>query len=295
MDNSIFNEPKLSWMKHPDIRPYVFVRPENRIESPGDFHSQVKWFSGHQVVYKNPLNMDEVKFADRILRLESSAFSGSNMAMPRWVFYDCAIVPGFVAGFAAKRSALKPKVLEALQVDMKEDEDWVPLSLFIIIPTMSQKGEWVAHNLCSVNSLLPAEDQFQGIGFISKAFGLWYANVRTCCGMTQWTSPSVKLHSNYGEFEVLTAYTPVHTYARTLTYRLTVIPEQWNRFLSKIDDQKVRQTLEYAGFDVDPEDEPSMIRFQRRLEKGEGPYYLNSKETMAKELKEPHRIYIHKR
>ncbi len=295
MNSHLFNDPKLSWMKHPDIRPYVFVRPENRIENPGEFHSQVNWFTHHQVVYKNPLNMDEVKFADRILRLESKAFSGSNMAMPRWVFYDCAIVPGFVAGFAAKRSVLTPKALQTLEVNEHEEEEWVPLSLFIIIPTMSQKGEWVAHNLCSVNSLLQPEDQFYGIGFISKAFGLWYANVRTCCGMTQWTSPSVKLHANYGEFEVLTSYTPVHTYARTLTYRLTVIPEHWDRFLSKTDDTKIKQNLEYAGFNVEPEDEASLIRFQRRLEKGEGPYYLNSQETMTKSLTDPHRIYLHKR
>ncbi len=293
MDDKIFNEKKLSWMKDPDICPYVFVRPENRIENPGDFHSQVKWFGKHQVIYKNPLNMDEVKFADRILRLESKAFSGSNMAMPRWVFYDCAIVPGFVAGFAAKKSALSPKVLEALEVDLKEDEVWVPLSLFIIIPTMSQKGEWVAHNLCSVNSLLKPADQFHGIGFISKAFGLWYANVRTCCGMTQWTSPSVKLHANYGEFEVLTSYTPVHTYARTLTYRLTVNPQHWDKFLVKNKSHQSKQNLVYAGFDVDPEDEASLIRFQRRLEKGEGPYYLNSQETAEKDLKKPHRIYLH--
>lgn len=295
MLNNLFTDPKLWWMHHPDIRPYVFVRPENRIENPGEYHSQVSWFEKHQVVYKNPLNMDEVKFADRILKLESKAFSGSNMAMPRWVFYDCAIVPGFVAGFAAKRSALTPKALAALDVDLNEDEDWVPLSLFIIIPTMSQKGEWVAHNLCSVNSLLAQEDQFYGIGFISKAFGLWYANVRTCCGMTQWTSPSVKLHANYGEFEVLTAYTPVHTYARTLTYRLTVIPAHWDRFLSKVDDSKIKQNFEYAGFNVEPDDEASLIRFQRRLEKGEGPYYLNSHETMSKALTDPHRIYLHKR
>ena len=73
MMKQIFSDPRLAWMQNPDIRPYVFVRPENRIENPGDFHSQVEWFP-HQVVYKNPLNMDEVKFADRILRLESKAF-----------------------------------------------------------------------------------------------------------------------------------------------------------------------------------------------------------------------------
>lgn len=255
---------------------------------PGALHSSLDWFP-HQVLYKNPLEMDQVKFADRILTLETKAFGPSGMAMPRWVFYDCAIVPGFVAGFAARTRSLKPEVRAVMGVEGEEAakaEEWTPLSLFIIIPTMSDKGEWVAHNLCSVNSILPKEHQYYGIGFLSKAFGLWYANVRTCCGMTQWTSPSVRLHAHYGDFEVLTAFTPVHSYSHTLTYRVQVHTPSWGRFFAKHGTPTASSAYKKAGFIVEPTEERSLIAFQRKLEAGEGPFFLDGAETVTKPIGE---------
>lgn len=283
-------DPRLGWMSDQNIRPYVFVRPENRIHRPGALHS-LDWFP-HEVLYKNPLEMDQVNFADRILALETKAFASSNMAMPRWVFYDCAIVPGFVAGFAHRTASLPEPLKRVLVVE--DGDEWTPLSLFIIIPTMSDKGEWVAHNLCSVNSLLAKEDQFYGIGFLSKAFGLWYANVRTCCGMTQWTSPSVRLHAHYGDFEVLTAYTPVHSYSRTLTYRVKVDVHAWSSFITKDERGDFKARYEPTGFEVDPMSEASLISFQRRLERREGSYFLDSNETVTKSLTEPLTVYRRK-
>lgn len=284
---------RLAWMRDENIRPYVFVRNENRIAQPGQLHSSLDWFP-HKVLYKNPLEMDEVKFADRIMALETKAFGPSGMAMPRWVFYDCAIVPGFVAGFAHRTKTLPPAVRVALGIDEENlgDDDWTPLSLFIIIPTMGRGGEWVAHNLCSVNSLLSKEHQFYGIGFLSKAFGLWYANVRTCCGMTQWTSPAVRLHAHYGDFEVLTAYTPVHSYSRTLTYRVNVDVSLWPSFFSKKSEETgFLKRYKPAGFDVVPTDEQNLIAFQRKLERREGPYFLHGAETIKKDLKSPLTVF----
>jgi hypothetical protein len=279
---------RFGWMGNPDIRPYVFVRNENRIKHPGQEHAGLDWFP-HQVLYKNPLEMDEVGFADRILDLEAKAFGPSGMAMPRWVFYDCAIVPGFVAGFAYRTAAL-PEALRSV-LTITDGGEWTPLSLFIIIPTMSRQGEWVAHNLCSVNSLLAKQDRFYGIGFLSKAFGLWYANVKTCVGMTQWTSPSVRLHAHYGDFEVLTAYTPVHSYSRTLTYRVNVDVAGWAAFFTKQIRGDFHKSYISAGFEVDPTREDSLISFQRRLEQGEGPYFIDGAETVAKKLTDPLQVF----
>lgn len=289
----IFDHSRLGWMSDENIRPYVFVRPENRIPTPGRVHSTLDWFP-HQVLYKNPLEMDQVKFADRILNLETKAFGPSGMEMPRWVFYDCAIVPGFVAGFAARTSSLSPATREALGVAGDAaiaEEEWTPLSLFIIIPTMSDKGEWVAHNLCSVNSILPAELQYYGIGFLSKGFGLWYANVQKVCGMTQWTSPAIRLHAHYGDFEVLTAFTPVHSYAHTLTYRVQVETSKWIKFFTKDGLEPISSQYQPAGFSVEPTVEDSLISFQRKLEKGGGPFYLSGAETMTKPVGEPLTVY----
>lgn len=298
---------KANWIDRDDIRPYVFVRPENQIAQPGSVH-RLDWFP-HEPVVKNPLELKELTFADRIYSLEERAFGPSNMAMPRWVFYDCAVMPGFVAGFAARPSALTSAMRAALdpqkfpaslspiksssvlsEVQSLDEMDWVPLSLFIIIPTM-HKGEWVAHNLCSINSLLPKEDQFYGLGFLSKAFGLWYANVEQCSGMTQWGSPALKLHSHYGHLEVIGSYAPVHSHAKTITYRAEVNTDCWEKFFSREVDYAFLEKYAQTGTYIDPMNEKSMHDMQKRIERQEGPFFLSAGEIAKKSLDEPLMIY----
>lgn len=298
---------KADWLSNPDIRPYVFVRPENQIAQPGSRHS-LNWFP-HKPVIKDALDVTEIAFADRIYSLEERAFGPSNMAMPRWVFYDCAVMPGFVAGFAARPSALSPAVKKVLDpkkfpatgspiyksevlkpLESLEQMDWVPLSLFIIIPSM-HKGEWIAHNLCSVNSLVEKADQFYGLGFLSKAFGLWYANVEQCSGMTQWGGPALKLHSHYGHLEVVGAYAPVHSHAKTVTYRVAVETQSWEKFFSKEEDFSFLEKYAPTADHVDPVDERSMLRLQERIENDEGPFYLSASEIAKKDLKEKLTLY----
>src|SRR4051812_44105063 len=100
---------KAAWMNTGDIRPYVFVRPENKIESPGTRH-KLDWFQ-FEPIYKNPLNLKELPFAEAIYQIEWKSFGKADLAIPRWVFYDCAAMPGFVAGFAARSEKLPQKVL----------------------------------------------------------------------------------------------------------------------------------------------------------------------------------------
>jgi hypothetical protein len=280
---------KAHWMNLCDqglVAPYVFVRPENRIQNPGTRH-KLDWFP-HEPIFKNPLDIDELEFAEQIYHLESQAFGPSNLETPRWVFYDCAVMPGFVAGFAMKTSALPPALKKVLRVS--RDQEWTPLSLFIIIPTM-KKGEWVAHNLCAVNSLVAEADRMYGLGFLSKAFGLWYANVETCCGMTQWGNPAVKLHSNYGHMQILTSYTPVHTHAATLTYRSEVNIECWEKFFTREDDLAFLERHEPSLHQIQAGDEAAMIKLQRLIQAGEGPYFLSAKEIAEKKLNEPLSVY----
>jgi hypothetical protein len=281
----------IPWLFSDDVRPYVFVRRENRVKNPGSLH-KVSWFQ-KEPLQMDPLRMKEVEFANEILNLESRAFAASNMPMPRWVFYDCAVMPGFTAGFAIRRKALSKKILETLKpLSLGE---WIPISLFIIIPGMNQ-GEWIAHNLCSINSLVPKEEQFWSLGFLSKAFSLWYANVATQCGMTQWTSPSLKLHCHYGRFEVLTAFTPVHSYSHTLTYRVQVSTERWQQFFKdKGDDPSFNNLYSPAGFTVVPSEEKSLTNFQSRIEANERPYYLSATEIFEKPLASELTVFCQKR
>lgn len=274
-----------NWLKSDDVRPYVFMRRENRIQNPGSV-VQCDWFS-KAVLYKDPLMMSEVGFADAILNLEGKAFQQSDMRMPRWVFYDCAVVPGFVCGFAQRTSTVPKDILDALGDTY--NQEWLPLSLFIIIPT-ARHGEWVAHNLCTVNSLIPQEEKYYALGFLTKAFGLWYANVEVLCGMTQWQSPAIRLHSNYGPFEILTAYTPVHSYARTLTYRTPLDSRYWSSFFSKRYDF-ARQDYQEPVLFINPGSDESLKDFQRRIELGQGPFYFNPEEVRVQDLNAPIKVY----
>lgn len=283
--NSILK--RAQWMESGDIRPYVFVRPENSIATPGARHN-LDWFI-HEPIFKNPLSLDEVSFANYIYNIEGRAFGPAGMEMPRWVFYDCGVVPGFVAGFACRTSKLNPALREVFRG--QPESEWVPLSLFIIIPTM-HKGEWVAHNLCTVNSLLgKKEDHLYGLGFLSKAFGLWYANVDQCTGFTQWGSPALKLHSNYGYLEVLGAYAPVHSHAKTLTYRANISTSCWERFFTREADMAFLENYEVTEIEIDPREEKSMISLQRRIESGEGPFYLNAGQIASAQLSDPLTVY----
>ena len=269
-----------------DIRPYVYVRSENKVQAPGSRH-RLDWFP-FAPIYKDPMMLDELEFAESIYHLENLAFGKANMPMPRWVFYDCAVMPGFVAGFAMKTAKLPEAFKKVMRVDPKTE--WTPLSLFIIIPTM-RKGEWIAHNLCAINTLLEEKDRLYGLGFLSKAFGLWYANVETCCGITQWGSPALKLHSHFGHMQILTAYTPVHTHAKTVTYRSEVNTEVWESFFTREEDYPFLERYEPSGLLVDPSNETSMIDVQMRLQRGEGPFFLSASDIAAKKLTDPLQVY----
>lgn len=281
---------KAPWFEYPDIRPYVYVREDNHIQNPGQRH-HLEWFQNCSPIYKNPLSINDLEFAEQIYFLEESAFGPANLTMPRWVFYDCAVVPGFVAGFAHRTATLPPELKKILRP--LPHSEWTPLSLFIIIPTMA-KGEWVAHNLCSVNSLIPRHEQFHGLGFLSKAFGLWYANVDSCVGMTQWASPARKLHSHYGPMEILTSYTPVHSHAETLTYRLKVNVNSWKIFFTREPDLEFLESYRPSGLNLDPSSKDSLITLQKRLEIGEGPYFLSATEIASQSLSAPLTIYTPK-
>lgn len=289
----------LAQLESGDIRPYVYVRQDNHIPTPGSKH-HLDWFP-YEPIYVDPLNIDEIDFAEKIYHLENTAFGPSAMPIPRWVFYDCGVMPGFVAGFAMKTAKLPPAIKKAMEKTTESKDpnvaknskphEWTPLSLFIIIPTM-KKGEWVAHNLCAVNSLLPDEkDRLYALGFLSKAFGLWYANVETCCGMTQWGNTALKLHTHYGHMQILTAYTPVHSHASTITYRSVVSVDCWEKFFTREEDFKFLEQYEATEMRVDPKAPDSQISLHKKIQKGEGPYFLGASDIASKKLTDPLIVY----
>ena len=128
-------------------------------------------------------------------------------------------------------------------------------------------------------------------GFLSKAFGLWYANVESCLGITQWGSPALKLHSHYGPMEIVTAYTPVHSHAKTITYGVKVDTLCWEKFFTREEDLAFLEKYGPSSFRLDPKSEESMIQLHERLQRGEGPYFLSAAEIAAQKLTDTLTIY----
>jgi hypothetical protein len=257
-----------SWLfENDDIRPFVYMRNENRPKTPGRVH---EFEFPKNIEFINPTSVDTADFATMLLGLENTAFKSIGLTLPRWALYDCSIMPGLICGFAHRTSKLPEAIRRVMPVI--DAFEWTPLSLFICLPT-NQKDHWVACNLCSVNSLLPKSNSYSCLGFLSKAFGLWYCNIEHLYGITQWKNQALTVHTNYGLFQLVTAFTPVHNIPQTLTYLVEVDSDLWHRFVETKNDWK--NPLRPAGFSAEIESDANLIALHRRIENGEGPFYLS--------------------
>lgn len=276
---------KPEWLSDKNIRPYVFVRQENRVLQPGSLH-EFPWFK-HDFILKDPLKMKESRFGHAIMNLDAMAFGKQQMVTPPWVFYDCGVLPGIIAGYAARTESLPVKIKRKLKVDPMEE--WTPISLFIVIPTV-QSGTWMAHNLASVNSILDKKEQYKYLGFLTKAFGLWYANIERLYGVTQWHSPALKLHPIFGEFQLITTFTPLHDYSNSVTYCCLVNSKSWPQLFDKKLNPAFKNKYASIGI-VDPTDEKALKKLQKRLEEQKEKIYLSGIEILNKRIGEPLNIY----
>ncbi len=277
---------KPSWLEDKDIKPYVFVREENRALNPGVRH-QFDWFD-HNYLMLDPLKVSSADFGHAIMRIDASAFKKQNMVTPPWVFYDCGVLPGIIVGYAIRTEKLPLYARKELSADI--GTEWTPISMFIAIPSV-QDGTWMAHNLASINAILKEQDKFHFLGFYTKAFGLWYANIERLYGVTQWHSPALKLHPNFGEFQLITTYTPLHDYSNSVTYCCIVNSKSW---LDIIDRKKpndlFKKKYEVIGT-LKPKDEKAIGNLQKRLEKKGESIFLSGLEILNKDIGENIQLY----
>ncbi|MCB0394059.1 MAG: hypothetical protein KDD25_05840, partial [Bdellovibrionales bacterium] len=281
------DETKPAWLDLPEIVPYVCARWENRIPNSGLRH-RFSWFNRPPLMI-DPIRNANLGFAELQMKLDQLTFGGG-MQTPRWAFYDCGVMPGLITGFACRWKAL-PKEIKKLYGD-NMGQEWAPLSMFIVIPSVA-RGEWMAHNLCSINKAIDSNLRYKGLGFLSKAFGLWYANIDHLYGVTQWDSPALKLHANFGEFELVTTYTPVHTYATSVTYRSRVDTATWRRIFTKdMSDDIFQIRYREAGLELDPRNIDGLKDIQSRLERDEGPFFLSGSEVLQKDIGEKLTLYV---
>jgi hypothetical protein len=213
----------------------------------------------------SPFTRGSNAFLSTLQWLDKMTFGFVGMEMPRWVFYDCSEMPGGICGFVAPMHELPPAIVRAWRRS-PDYEGPYPVSMAIAIP-MVPEGAWLKHTLCSINELtevLPA-----GLRTLSFAMALRLFQVKVIYSTTQWRSSELRVHSKFGELELLTAYTPAHTEPRTLTHRFEVTEARLDKALSG---REAYSDPPPSAFFVDAHDVEAMIRLQRELESGRRIY-----------------------
>lgn len=209
----------------------------------------------------DPTRMASKVFLHRLQTLDQLTFGPEGMPMPRWVFYDCAELPGAIFGFAMPARTLPADARR--QLGGGDPDDLVPLSMYIAIP-MRPPAVWFGHNLASLNPVFPDLD-LTGLASITKAVGLAVFRCGTQFGATQWDSEALHIHTRFGPLDLITAWTPAHSEASTLTYRFDVTEERLRHALG---DPAVTLAYPEPDLEVDQGDEELMQRLQAEIERG---------------------------
>ncbi len=211
----------------------------------------------------DPTRMASGTFLDFLQRLDGLTFGPEGMPMDKWVFYDCAELPGFIYGFATEASDLSAHEREVFEVP-DDYEGPIPLSMYIAIP-MHEEGAWFGHNLASLNHTFPAR-RLSGLGTMTKSIALKAFQVKTFFGATQWTSKALYIHTKYGPLDLHTTWTPAHSLPATLTYGFQVTDACLR---AAAGDPDVEIARPEADLYLDAEDEDTMKALQVRIEAGE--------------------------
>ena len=193
-------------------------------------------------------------FFELLEKLDQACFGGQGMGMERWTFYDCGAMPGVIYGYAIKRDDVtEVELIKSLGFEIN-DHEYLPLSMFIAIPKLGD-GNWFAHNLCSIGGKF----KVSGLGIKTKVDGLNAMRVKNLFGATQWGSPAVHIHSQIADLELISAYTPNHSYPYTLTYKCRA--KKWEQGETK------RISSEYDRL-IKVSDKEAINKIQIEIEKG---------------------------
>lgn len=240
------------------LKPFVVAIAEHRAA----FDCQAFGLVIGEAERLDPLRVGAAPFLELLRRLDAATFGPEGMPMPRWVFFDGAELPGGIVGFGAYPSELAESTRQLLRVE-RGYTGLVPLSMFIAIPT-HEPGVWMAHNLASMAPQVPAEG-LDGLGGLTKAYGLGVYRAKRQIGATQWNSSALSIHTRLGPLELLSAWTPAHSEPWTLTYGVDVTEAA---LMNLARDPTGKVDAPRPDLWVDSEDHALQRELQERIEAG---------------------------
>ncbi len=201
----------------------------------------------------DPLRVDASPFLDLIQRLDELVKGPVDRVLPRWAFYDCAELPGAVAGFARQARDLPDHTRMLMKVAPRYQGP-VPLSQAAVIP-MVEPGSWHVYAVASLDrvdaGLAPPDLAAATIVMALRGLG-----ATTGYAAVPWGSPVLAALAPLAPLELLTAWTPAHSEPATMTCRFAVAAEPG------------RETSPPATMWIAPDDHDGQRRLQSGLESG---------------------------
>lgn len=122
------------------------------------------------------------------------------LGMPRWVMLDCAILPSGMFGFEVPAQAVPPDVRARL--DPEGTLEWIGISEYVAIPTLDPQ------TFMGVSLFSLVEGMHLGVR--TKALALKTLQPRYLRGVTQFDSPGLRVHIEFGPLEVISSVLAVH-------------------------------------------------------------------------------------
>jgi len=216
----------------------------------------------------DPLRTDSETFLLALQTLDRLTFGPEGMPMPRWVFYDCAEIPGGIFGFGRPATSLPDDVRAALELP-PEYTGLVPFSMYVAIPVRPPPanhpgGAWFGHNLASLNPVFPAL-RMKGLASVTKALALKCFQADEQIGATQWDSEALFIHTRFGPLDLVTAWTPAHSEPSTLTYRFEVTDLKIRHAMG---DPRAALPQPAVDLEIAADDHAAMRNLQADIERG---------------------------
>ena len=208
----------------------------------------------------DPQRLGNETFLRLVQHVNALTYGPIGLPMPDWVFYDCAVMPGAIFGFARRAADVEPWFRRSLGVP-DGYAGLVPVSIYICIPTVRRDAALV-YTLCSVNQVAVGAAP-EGLWRLTLALGIKAFHLHHMMAVSQWRSPQLGLYAGLGPLELITAWTPAHDNPASCTFKVDTSDTAVERLLRG-------DVTGPEGIDayVDADDFAALKRVQAAVESG---------------------------
>ena len=214
----------------------------------------------------DPFAQNAQGFLNLLNDLDGLSYGNKLLAMDKWVALDCGILPGAFVGFAVDASELDEG--DKQKYGIEDYEGLVPVTEFCAIPSV-EPGTWVGHTLASFFKK-------KGYGTMTEALGMEVYGSEKMVGVAQYNNSSIKVHTKFGELELIAAMTYAHS-VPDMSFTFSVKNPGTEKLLQIMKEPLcTNENIEDADFLLDPNNLVEKMEMQENLEAGLAKYFIQS-------------------